>query len=171
MNRPDPRTFVLYSYYLAFASSGVMLLTFLFALVPFARPLVHVMWLALITSPIGVFLGVTARSDFKDQEVEEALKRKMGIGIRVNLLTLIFIPVMEDDRLVAMMLRLDPKGDTGKRQVAMNVMLVVTVGEGNVRSGGTIAEVHAGDVVVLPGGLMHHIWTGPTGMDCILVTR
>lgn len=82
-----------------------------------------------------------------------------------------FIPVMEDDRLVAMMLRLDPKGDTGKRQVAMNVMLVVTVGEGNVRSGGTIAEVHAGDVVVLPGGLMHHIWTGPTGMDCILVTR
>lgn len=91
MNRPDPRTFVLYSYYLAFASSGVMLLTFLFALVPFARPLVHVMWLALITSPIGVFLGVTARSDFKDQEVEEALKRKMGIGIRVNLLTLIFM--------------------------------------------------------------------------------
>ena len=81
-----------------------------------------------------------------------------------------FIPIHHGDRMTAMMLQLDRKGDTGKREVPSDVLLVVVSGAGSVRSGGTIAEVKAGDVLLLPGGLLHHVWTSDSTMQAILVT-
>ena len=81
-----------------------------------------------------------------------------------------FIPIRRGDRMTAMMLQLDRRGDTGKREVPADMLLVVVSGEGNVRSGGTVAEVRAGDVLLLPGGLMHHLWTSDSTMQAILLT-
>lgn len=81
-----------------------------------------------------------------------------------------YVPVMSGDRLVAMLLRLDRRGDTGKREVGSDVMMVVISGEGKVRSGGTIADVQAGDVLILPGGLLHHIWTADSRLEAVLLS-
>lgn len=81
-----------------------------------------------------------------------------------------FIPIRHGDRMTAMMLQLDRKGDTGKREVSADVLLVVISGEGRVRSGGAIADVQAGDVLLLPGGMLHHLWTSDSQMQAILLT-
>jgi quercetin dioxygenase-like cupin family protein len=80
------------------------------------------------------------------------------------------VPVRRGDRLTAMLLVLDKKGDTGKREVPADVMLVVIAGEGRVRSGGEIAELRPGDVAILPGGMQHHIWTQDTQLEAVLIT-
>ncbi len=86
MERPDSATFAQYSYYLAIASSGIITLTFVFGLLQL-RLLANIMWLALITAGIGLFLASAARSDFKrrEQQVPEDLKRKSRVGFRINL--------------------------------------------------------------------------------------
>ncbi len=81
-----------------------------------------------------------------------------------------FVPVRRGDRLTAMLLVLDKKGDTGKREVPSDVMLVVIAGEGKVRSGGEVAELQPGDVAILPGGMTHHIWTQDTQLQAVLIT-
>jgi mannose-6-phosphate isomerase-like protein (cupin superfamily) len=81
-----------------------------------------------------------------------------------------YVPIRSGDRMTAMLLQLDRKGDTGKREVAADVMMVVISGEGKVRSGSEIADVQTGDVLVLPGGLMHHIWTADSRLQAVLAT-
>lgn len=81
-----------------------------------------------------------------------------------------FVPVRRGDRLAAMLLLLDRRGDTGKREVSSDVMLVVVAGEGRVRSGGQVAELRPGDVAILPGGMQNHIWTQDSPLQAILVT-
>ena len=71
--------------------------------------------------------------------------------------------------MVGMLLNLDRKGDTGKREVGNDIMLVVVSGEGRMRSGGEIADLKEGDICLLPGTIMHHIWTADSKMQCILM--
>ncbi len=88
MNRPDPRTFALYSYYLAIASGGLIVLAFIFSFIESVRFLTQMIWLTLITSGIGAFLAYAARSDFArmKQPPEESINHAR-IGWRNNLLT------------------------------------------------------------------------------------
>ncbi len=80
-----------------------------------------------------------------------------------------YVPIKSGERLAAMVLQLDRKGDTGKRTVAADVMLIAISGEGRMRSGGQIADLRAGDIALLPGGIMHHIWTADSTLQAILV--
>ncbi|MGF1504649.1 MAG: hypothetical protein GYB64_00415 [Chloroflexi bacterium] len=70
-----------------------------------------------------------------------------------------YIPVRQNGRMTAMILKLDRKGDTGKREVPADTLLTVVSGEGNVRSGGSVAELQAGDIVTLTGSIPYQIWT------------
>ncbi len=81
-----------------------------------------------------------------------------------------FVPVRRGDRLAAMILTLGKKGDTGKREVGADIMLVTIAGEGRLRSGGEIADLRPGDVALLPGGLLHHIWTQDSQLQVVLLT-
>lgn len=88
MNRPDPRTFAQYSYYLAIASGGLIVLAFVFSFIPPIRFLTQLIWLTLITSGIGAFLAYAARSDFaKMKQPPEESITQARIGWRNNLLT------------------------------------------------------------------------------------
>lgn len=81
-----------------------------------------------------------------------------------------FVPVRRGDKLAAMILLLDRKGDTGKREVSSDSMLVVIAGEGRLRSGGEVADLKPGDVAILPGGMQNHIWTIDTQLQAVLMT-
>ena len=81
-----------------------------------------------------------------------------------------YVPVRSGERMTAMILQLDKKGDTGKREVGTDVVLTVISGEGRLRSGGEIADLHPGDVCVLPGGLLHHIWTADSRLQAVMIT-
>jgi hypothetical protein len=91
--RPDPGLLAEISYYLAFASTGLLLLTFLLGLarVEALRPLGQLIWLVLITSAAGTFLGFAARSDFKRIEPTDRDVRRLRLGLRVNLMALGFM--------------------------------------------------------------------------------
>lgn len=97
---------------------------------------------------------------FADQEAEP-----LEGGVHAT-----FVPVRSGDRLVAMLLHLDRKGDTGKREVNADIMMVVTAGQGTVRSGSSLADVGPGDVLLLTGGLLHHIWTSESKLEAVLLT-
>ncbi|HEC23854.1 MAG TPA: hypothetical protein ENI95_13150 [Chloroflexi bacterium] len=95
MERPDPVMFAEGSYILAFLSAFILVLTFIFGLkvfepVAFLR---QIMWLALVTSGIGVFLSYAARQDFKRFSGPPEAIRKARVGWRVNLAVLIFMLV------------------------------------------------------------------------------
>jgi len=81
-----------------------------------------------------------------------------------------FVPVKRGDKLAAMLLLLDRKGDAGKREVSNDMMLIVIAGEGRVRSGGEVADLKPGDVAILLGGLQNHIWTIDTQLQAVLMT-
>ncbi|GAB4479865.1 MAG: hypothetical protein Kow00124_25980 [Anaerolineae bacterium] len=85
-----------------------------------------------------------------------------GVNVR-------FVPIKTGERMTGMLLHLDRKGDTGKREVPGDVMLVVIAGAGRLRSGGHIADLQPGDVCILPGGIMHHIWTSDTELRAVLM--
>lgn len=101
--------------------------------------------------------------DFFRYEPSQALPLDGGVNAY-------FVPVRRGDRLTAMLLLLDKKGDTGKREVGADVMLLVIAGEGRLRSGGEVADLKPGDVAILPGGLQNHIWTQDTQLQAVLVT-
>lgn len=82
-----------------------------------------------------------------------------------------FMPLRRDDHIVAMLLSFGRKGDTGKREVAADVLVVVISGEGRLRSGGQIADLKAGDVALLPGGILHHLWTSDSQMTLVMMER
>ncbi len=81
----------------------------------------------------------------------------------------VFMPVKKDDRLLGMIIQLDKKGDTGKREVGNDVVLTVISGEARMRSGGEIADLRAGDVCVLPGGILHQIWTADSRVLVVMM--
>ena len=85
--RPDPELFATISYYLGFASSGIILLSLILG---FLRlPGVFIIWLALITSSVGMFAAWAARQDFaKSGGSEEAIGRA-EMGWRYNRISLI----------------------------------------------------------------------------------
>lgn len=80
-----------------------------------------------------------------------------------------YIPVKKDNRMIGMVLQLEKKGDTGKRSVSSDVMLVVLSGEGRLRSGGEIADLRPGDVCVLPGGILHQMWTADSRLQAVMI--
>lgn len=88
-NRPDPEVFARYSYLLAFASGGIIIVSAVFWLIPgpVAAALVNVIWLALITGVAGTFMGFAANSDFKRSPGSEQAVNEAKVGLRINLLT------------------------------------------------------------------------------------
>jgi archaellum biogenesis protein FlaJ (TadC family) len=96
MNRPDPVTFAEGSYILAFASAFIMMLAFILGLRAFdsVAMLRQIVWLALFTSGVGVFLSYAARQDFKRYSGPADAIRKARVGWRVNLAVLIFMLVV-----------------------------------------------------------------------------
>mgnify|MGYP005859271235 CR=1 FL=1 len=80
------------------------------------------------------------------------------------------VPVQREGRTAAALFYFDRNGDTGKRELGVDSLLIVISGEGRVRSGGQIADVKTGDMVILPGGILHHIWTVDSAMSVALIT-
>lgn len=81
-----------------------------------------------------------------------------------------YLPVSKGEKLVGMIVHLDRKGDTGKREVGNDVLLTVVNGEARIRSGGEIADLRIGDVCILPGGILHQIWTADSTLQAIMLT-
>ena len=75
-----------------------------------------------------------------------------------------FVPVVTGEKIMGMLLKFGRNGDTGKREIASDVLFIVISGEGRLRSGGMIADLQQGDVCVLTGGILHHIWTADSEM-------
>lgn len=96
MNRPDPVTFAEGSYILAFASAFIIMLALILGLHAFdsLAMLRQIVWLALVTSAVGVFLSYAARQDFKRYSGPEDAIRKARVGWRVNLAVLIFMLII-----------------------------------------------------------------------------
>jgi hypothetical protein len=96
MNRPDPVTFAEGSYMLAFTSALIIMLRFFLGLRMFDSVALirQIVWLALFTSAVGVFLSYAARQDFKRYSGPEDSIRKARVGWRVNLAVLIFMLVI-----------------------------------------------------------------------------
>jgi magnesium-transporting ATPase (P-type) len=96
MNRPDPVTFAEGSYILAFASAFIIMLAFILGLHAFdsLAMLRQIVWLALLTSGVGVFLSYAARQDFKRYSGPEDAIRKARVGWRVNLAILVFMLIV-----------------------------------------------------------------------------
>jgi mannose-6-phosphate isomerase-like protein (cupin superfamily) len=80
-----------------------------------------------------------------------------------------YVPVQQGDKLVAMVIQLDRKGDTGKREVGVDTLLTVIEGEARLRSGGEIVDLKTGDVVVLPGGILHQVWTSDSRIQLVML--
>jgi hypothetical protein len=93
-NSSRPGQFATYSYYLAFASSGIVLIAFLASAVLRNSGFYNVVWLALITGGVGTFFALAARSDFKHQAATEEDERHVRVGLRVNLATLVFMLII-----------------------------------------------------------------------------
>ncbi|MBN1120432.1 MAG: hypothetical protein JXJ17_05100 [Anaerolineae bacterium] len=84
-----PGQFAAYSYYLAFASSGIMLIAFVASMLK--SPFFNIVWLALITGAVGTFFAMAARSDFKRKGASPEDEQRARVGFRVNLATSIFM--------------------------------------------------------------------------------
>ena len=80
-----------------------------------------------------------------------------------------FMPIQRGDRLAAMLLMLDTDGDTGQRELPTDSMLVVIAGEGQLRSGGQVADLRSGTMTILPGRVTFHIWTSTSRLQAALV--
>jgi quercetin dioxygenase-like cupin family protein len=81
-----------------------------------------------------------------------------------------FVPVKSGERMTAMLLVLDKKGDTGKRELPNDVMISVVAGEGHLRAGNEYADVQPGDVFIVPAGSRHQLWTAKSQLQVIMVT-
>jgi quercetin dioxygenase-like cupin family protein len=80
-----------------------------------------------------------------------------------------YTAVRRNNRTIAMMLVIDKRGDTGKRAIRSDTVITVIAGEGNIRAGGSVAELRPGDVVTMPGGREHQIWTSTSGLHLVIV--
>lgn len=81
-----------------------------------------------------------------------------------------FVPLRYGVHTTAMIVNLGRRGDTGKRESPQDILLTVVSGEGKVRSGGSIAEIRAGDILLLPAGILHHIWTHDSTLRIVLLS-
>ncbi len=91
-NTSRPGQFATYSYYLAFVSSGIVLIAFVASMLK--SPLFNVVWLALITGAVGTFFAMAARSDFKRKGASPEDENRARVGFRVNLATTIFMLIL-----------------------------------------------------------------------------
>ncbi len=66
-------------------------------------------------------------------------------------------------------LQLEQRGETGRRQAPYPVALVVVAGEGQLRVGGEIAEVKAGDAIAVPANTTYWAWTTSGPMTVALL--
>lgn len=92
-NRSNSDMFAEMSYYLAIASTLIMVLTFVIGMtrIEALAPLRNLIWLVLITSGVGVFMALAARSDFRRNPPPEELVRFQKVGLRVNVAALVFM--------------------------------------------------------------------------------
>ncbi len=81
-----------------------------------------------------------------------------------------FVALRYSEHTNAMIVDLGRKGDTGKRESPQDILMTVVSGEGKVRSGGGIAEIKSGDMLLLPGGILHHIWTHDSTLRIVLLS-
>ena len=95
--------------------------------------------------------------------IDEDALEPLPDGVRASYLSAEF-----EDRLQVMVVDLDRKGDTGKRRLDNDVLLIVIHGAGQVRSGVSVAEVRAGDVILIEAGEEHTIWTSDDSMRIVL---
>jgi hypothetical protein len=106
-NRPDPRLFAQASYTLAFISAFWIT----FALIPI-KPLdgvrQYLMWVPLILSAVGAFLGYAARSDLKHTPADDNTMRKARVGWRVNLIIFVTMLLLVVTVIVLFVLRALP---------------------------------------------------------------
>lgn len=94
---PDPKLFATISYYLGFASALILVVTYLLGLLTPGRqsPVGQIVWLALITSAVGVVLAWMARVEF--QRMGTATpddERHYKLGLRVNVMVLAFMTLL-----------------------------------------------------------------------------
>ncbi|NDJ54318.1 MAG: hypothetical protein GYB68_14700 [Chloroflexi bacterium] len=89
--RPDPELFADLSYGLAIISSVIVAVSFIIGLLPIEalRPFGNIVYLALVTSAIGAFLGYAAQSDMRRQRnPDEDMLRRARQGLVINSLYL-----------------------------------------------------------------------------------
>lgn len=90
--RTQPEAFATYSYYLAIASVGILLLYGLLGVLGImGGVLSQFVWVVFITSGVGAFFAFAARSDFRRHGPSEATLRRARVGWRVNLGALAFM--------------------------------------------------------------------------------
>ena len=92
-NQSRPGQFATYSYYLAFVSSGIMLIAFVAQLLNL-RVIFNIVWLSLITGAVGTFFAMAARSDFKRVGATEEDEARARVGLRINLAATIFMLIV-----------------------------------------------------------------------------
>lgn len=92
MNRPDPHSFAIYGYYMAFVTAIIVTLALVFGFIHPLRMLSNVIWLALITSAMGTFMAYAARRDFtRIKQVDPEIERKARVAWRINLMMLVLM--------------------------------------------------------------------------------
>jgi len=91
-NRPDPALFARGSFYMGIASSAILLLSFILGMLRVG--LSSIVWLALVTSAVGLFLGWASRSDFKKNPGTPEVMQMADTGWRINLWALIVLVVV-----------------------------------------------------------------------------
>ncbi len=94
LTRPDPVLFAKASYYLGFATSGLLLLTLVLMFTRATTAAGLVLWLTLLTSAVGTFTAWAARRDFQTSPPSDAIRGMANLGWRINRLALILIVIM-----------------------------------------------------------------------------
>lgn len=91
--RPGATTLAAYSYYLAFASGLILLLYTLMGALRIDLGVVsQFVWLALITSAVGLSFSLMARSEFKRRKpANDLAARQARVGLWVNAGALAFM--------------------------------------------------------------------------------
>lgn len=85
MEKINPTRFVELGYLLAIVSSGAIFASLVFGLIGW-NLLANIVWLALISSGVGLFLTIAGRNDFeRGGGVPEGLKIKSRVGFRINI--------------------------------------------------------------------------------------
>jgi len=83
----DPMTLVSTAYYLALATAIVVVVAALLPLIPVEALSIcgQAVWLGLITSGIGAFMGRLARGELKGQELDKETRKQLRVGYWFNL--------------------------------------------------------------------------------------
>src|SRR5574340_494575 len=93
-NRPDATLFARGSYYLALATSGIILLVLILTVLRQSGLGGLLVWLAIMTSAVGTFMAWTARKEFKVTPPPDDIQGMANLGWRINRLSLILLGVL-----------------------------------------------------------------------------